>query len=82
MRQNTNAVKSYYNTFALIRDYDSLEVVQKLIEGVEAAKTFTLPCFSSILNTWPQATLILAGVWSPTLKASPVHYFILQLKTI
>ncbi|GJQ73967.1 hypothetical protein Trydic_g11883 [Trypoxylus dichotomus] len=73
LRQDLNLLKSFYHTYAYIRDSDLLEVAQKIIEGLEAVKTFTIPCFSSILNTWPQTTLALAGVWSPTLRMCPVQ---------
>ncbi|XP_022915202.1 uncharacterized protein [Onthophagus taurus] len=73
LRQNSGVLKSYYNSHAYVRDNDLLEVAQKLIEGVETIKPFNLPCFSSILNNWPQSTLILAGIWSPTLRTCPVQ---------
>lgn len=31
-----------------------------------------LPCNSSLLNSWPLPSLILSGVWSPTLRSCPV----------
>lgn len=72
MRQDSSALKSFYRIDAYIRDTELLEVAQRLIEGVEAFKTFTLPCNSSLLNTWPLPSLFLAGIWAPTLKACPV----------
>lgn len=72
VRQDASALKSYYNVKAYIRDSDLLDVAQRLIEGVEACKTFTLPSNSSLLNTWPLQSLVLAGIWSPTLKNCPL----------
>lgn len=72
MRQDSSALKSFYRVDAYIRDAELLEVAQRLIEGVEAFKTFTLPCNSSLLNTWPVPSLFLAGIWASTLKACPV----------
>ncbi|CAG9816690.1 unnamed protein product [Phaedon cochleariae] len=72
MRLDSSALKSYYKVDAYIRDSELLDVAQRLIEGVEAFKTFTLPFNSSLLNSWPLPSLILAGIWSPTLKTAPV----------
>lgn len=72
MRRDSSTIKSFYNTWAYVRDSELLEVAQRLIEGVEAVNTFTLPCNSSLLNTWPLQSLFLAGIWAPTLKACPV----------
>lgn len=65
-------MKPYYNTEAYLRDNEVLDVAQRLIEGLETIKTFLLPCNSSLLNSWPLPSLILAGVWSPTLRSCPV----------
>ncbi|KAJ8913182.1 hypothetical protein NQ315_009019 [Exocentrus adspersus] len=72
MRQDSSALKSFYRVDAYVRDAELLEVAQRLIEGVEAFKTFVLPCNSSLLNTWPLPSLFLAGIWAPTMKACPV----------
>ncbi|KAL1492935.1 hypothetical protein ABEB36_011098 [Hypothenemus hampei] len=74
IRQNPSALKSYYNANAYIRDSDLLEVAQKLIEGIEDFKTFTIPTNSSLLNNWQMQSLILAGIWSPTLKNTPLAH--------
>lgn len=65
-------MKSYYNPTAFIRDNDTLDVAQRLIEGVEGIKTFTMPINSSLLNTWPSQSLVWAGIWFPTLKTTPL----------
>ncbi|XP_060515935.1 uncharacterized protein LOC132695600 [Cylas formicarius] len=72
VRHDSSALKSYYNINAYLRDGDLLDIAQRLIEGVEAFKSFTLPSNSSLLNTWPLQSLILAGLWAPTWKACPV----------
>lgn len=66
------AIRSYYNTYALMRDSELLDVAQRLIEGLESYKTFSLPCNSSLLNSWPLPTLLLAGIWAPTLRSCPI----------
>lgn len=65
-------MKSYYNTYAYVRDNELLDVAQHLIEGLETFRSFTLPCNSSLLNTWPLPSLLMAGVWAPTLRSCPV----------
>ncbi|XP_050313889.1 sorting nexin-29 [Anthonomus grandis grandis] len=72
IRQNSSSIKSYYNNNAFIRDNEVLEVAQKLIEGVESVKKFDLPTNSSLLNNWQPQSLVLAGIWSPTLKNTPL----------
>ncbi|XP_066158249.1 uncharacterized protein Plekhm1 [Euwallacea fornicatus] len=72
IRQDASALKSYYNSNAYIRDNELMEVAQKLIEGVEASKNFTLPTNSSLLNTWQTQSLMMAGIWSSTLKNTPL----------
>ncbi|CAH1980518.1 unnamed protein product [Acanthoscelides obtectus] len=72
LRQDSSVLKSYYKTEAYIRDCELLEVAQRLIEGVEAFKTFTLPFNSSLLNTWPMPSLFLSGIWAPTMKSCPI----------
>ncbi|KAF5306032.1 hypothetical protein FQR65_LT00747 [Abscondita terminalis] len=72
MRQDSSALKPYYNTFAIVRDEEVLEVAQKLIEGMETFSEFHLPVNSSLLNSWPLQSLVLAGIWSPTLRSCPI----------
>ncbi|XP_044764926.1 sorting nexin-29 isoform X2 [Coccinella septempunctata] len=72
MRRESSALKNFYRIGAFIRDSDLLDVAQKLIEGFEGFKTVTLPCNSSLLNTWPPSSLYLAGIWAPTLKTCPL----------
>lgn len=72
LRQDSSVLKSFYKVDAFIRDSDLLEVAQRLIEGIEAFKSFTLPFNSSLLNSWSLPSLYLAGIWAPTMKSCPV----------
>ncbi|GLV37637.1 Pleckstrin homology and RUN domain containing M1 [Carabus blaptoides fortunei] len=72
IRQNCDALKLFYKSQAYIRDPDLLEVAQKLIEGIETCTVFSLPYNSTLLNSWPLPTLMLAGIWSPTLRHCPI----------
>ncbi|KAF5276659.1 hypothetical protein FQA39_LY06463 [Lamprigera yunnana] len=72
MCQDSSVLKPYYNTYALVRDSELLEVAQKLIEGLETLAELSLPFNSSLLNSWQLQSLILAGIWSPTLRSCPI----------
>lgn len=72
LRRDPSALKAYYRPTAYVRDLELLEVAQRLIEGIEAFKSFTIPCNSSLLNTWQLPSLYLAGIWAPTLKTCPI----------
>lgn len=72
LRRDPSALKAYYTTDAYVRDIELLDVAQRLIEGVEAFKNFTLPFNSSLLNSWALPSLFLAGIWAPTMKSCPV----------
>ncbi|XP_072935748.1 uncharacterized protein [Epargyreus clarus] len=70
--RNISAVKPFYNRSAFVCDSEILEVAQKLIGGLETCVQFNLPINSSLLNQWPEQVLMQAGVWMPTMKASPI----------
>lgn len=72
MREDSSVIKPYYNSHAYVRDHELLDVAQRLIEGVETFTEFSLPCNSSLLNTWQLQSLVLAGIWSPTLRSCPI----------
>lgn len=74
MRHESSTLKNFYRIGAFLRDNDLLDIAQKLIEGFEGFKTVTLPCNSSLLNTWPPSSLYLAGIWAPTLKTCPLAH--------
>ncbi|KAK9890427.1 hypothetical protein WA026_010516 [Henosepilachna vigintioctopunctata] len=72
LRQDSSSLKNYYKVGAFIRDVELLDVAETLIAGFEGFKSVTLPCNSSLLNTWPHSSLYLAGIWAPTLKTCPL----------
>lgn len=73
MKRDTHILKQFYKQHAFIRDPELLDLAQNLISGVEAAVSqFNLPVNSSLLNYWNQAPLLLAGIWSQSLKSCPV----------
>lgn len=61
----------FYNKTAIIRDSESFENVIALLEGIEQHQ-FCLTLNSSLLNNWPNSTLMLAGYWTPGLKNNPL----------
>ncbi|VVC28867.1 Putative zinc-RING and/or ribbon,YrdC-like domain,RUN domain,DHBP synthase RibB-like alpha/beta [Cinara cedri] len=61
----------FYNKTAIIRDSDSFEQIIDLLEGIEQYQ-FCLTLNSSLLNNWPNSTLMLAGYWTPALKNNPL----------
>ncbi|XP_050530548.1 pleckstrin homology domain-containing family M member 1 isoform X2 [Daktulosphaira vitifoliae] len=62
----------FYNKKAIIRDHASFEKIIGLMEGIDAYN-FDLTLNSSLLNTWPNGTLLLAGYWTPALKNNPLY---------
>jgi len=62
----------FYNKTAIIRDHECFEKIIALLEGIERYD-FDLTLNSSLLNTWPNSTLVLAGYWTPALKNNPLN---------
>jgi len=62
----------FYNKTAIIRDHESFEKIIALLESIDQYH-FDLTLNSSLLNTWPNSTLMLAGYWTPALKNNPLH---------
>lgn len=62
----------FYNKTAIIRDHQCFEKIITLLEGIDQYH-FELTLNSSLLNTWPNSTLMLAGYWTPALKNNPLH---------
>lgn len=62
----------FYNKTAIIRDHQCFEKIIALLEGIDQYH-FDLTLNSSLLNTWPNSTLMLAGYWTPALKNNPLH---------
>ncbi|XP_066997403.2 uncharacterized protein Plekhm1 isoform X2 [Anabrus simplex] len=71
MRRDGSALKPYYRRSAFLRDVELLDVAQRLIEGIETCQ-YCLVCNSSLLNIWTNQPLLLAGLWTPPLRACPV----------
>ncbi|XP_024215811.1 uncharacterized protein [Halyomorpha halys] len=69
--QDNSSLTPYYKRFAFLRDLEALGVVTKLLEGL-ARFSFSLPTNSSVLNTWSNAPLLLAGLWTPPMKEVPI----------
>ncbi|XP_050438899.1 pleckstrin homology domain-containing family M member 1 [Adelges cooleyi] len=64
-------IMKFYNRKAIIRDHNSFKKIIELMEGIESYN-FDLTLNSSLLNTWPNGTLMLAGYWTPALKNNPL----------
>lgn len=65
IRRNNSCLTPYYHRYALIRDDEMIDVIERLLEGIETCHTFELPCNSSLLNIWPDNSLQLSGHWIP-----------------
>lgn len=61
----------FYNKTAIIRDHDCFEKIIALLESIDQYH-FDLTLNSSLLNSWPNSTLMLAGYWTPALKNNPL----------
>lgn len=68
LHHDSQTLKPYYNNHALLRDSDHLDLIRRLIEGLEASNMEPIPCNSSLLNTWPTQSLLLAGLWTPPMR--------------
>ncbi|XP_025417866.1 pleckstrin homology domain-containing family M member 1 [Sipha flava] len=62
----------FYNKTAIIRDHECFEKIIALLESIDQYN-FDLTLNSSLLNTWPNSTLMLAGYWTPALKNNPLY---------
>jgi len=81
IKQNSSALKPYYNRWAYIRDPDLVEVTQRSMEALDNV-SFKLACNSSLLNFWSNTPLLLAGIWSPPMKSCPIVSAVDIAKTI
>ncbi|GAB0098946.1 uncharacterized protein DMENIID0001_147580 [Sergentomyia squamirostris] len=72
IRNDSSALNPYYNKYALLKDSDSLEMAERILEGVESCIQFKLPYNSSLLNQWTDQPLQMAGIWAPPLKSVPI----------
>lgn len=62
----------FYNKTAIIRDHECFEKIIALLESIDQYH-FDLTLNSSLLNSWPNSTLMLAGYWTPALKNNPLY---------
>lgn len=69
--QDPSALAPHYKKYAYLRDAETLNVTINVLTGLSQFN-FSLPINSSMLNTWPNAPLLLAGVWTPPIKDTPV----------
>lgn len=65
-------IMKFYNKTAIIRDQGSFGKIIALLESIDKYN-FNLTLNSSLLNTWPNSTLMLAGYWTPALKNNPLY---------
>ncbi|XP_075165423.1 pleckstrin homology and RUN domain containing M1 [Haematobia irritans] len=72
MNKNSSSLNPYYKKYALMKDTVRLERAVKYLNAVENAAQFQLPFNSSLLNQWPDYSLQLSGLWTPTLKSCPI----------
>ncbi|KAK3932524.1 Pleckstrin homology domain-containing family M member 3 [Frankliniella fusca] len=68
--EGQRALSHYYRKGALLRDVELLDVVQRLLEGIESYP-FNLPLNSSLLDKWTLQPLLQAGLWTPPIKSVP-----------
>lgn len=81
IQRDNKALKPYYEITAFIRDNDCIESAKRLIETIEQT-TFDLACNTSLLNYWSSTPLLMAAIWSPPMKSSPVFSAVDIAKTI
>lgn len=84
IRRNQSALNPYYKKHAFVRDLDRLDLIERLLTGIETDITFSLPLNSSLLNQWTDQPLQMAGLYTPSLRACPVCilYDILAMKDL
>lgn len=68
--QNQEVLRPYYQWYAFLRDNEAVGVARSLLEGFEGQTELVnqFPTNSSLLNIWAVPSLVLAGVWAPTMK--------------
>ncbi|CAH0776272.1 unnamed protein product [Bemisia tabaci] len=71
MKKDSRTLRHYYKTSAFLRDPECLSIAITMIEGIEACR-FELAYNSSLLNAWTDSPLMLAGLWTPAMKPTPV----------
>lgn len=81
IHRDGSVLKPYYNRAAFVRDRDLVDVAQRLLESIDQTR-FELACNTSLLNIWSSTPLLMAAIWSPSLKFSPVSSAVDVAKTI
>lgn len=74
IRTSQKILKNHYQSFAFLFDYELVETVENLLLGIESYVSFKLPLNSSLLNSWNDAPLSLAGIYSTSLRSLPFAY--------
>lgn len=72
IRKSPSTLKSYYHRHAFLYDNELLETVENLLTGTESYVEFNLPCNSSLINVWSDASLQMSGVYSAPLRSIPI----------
>lgn len=68
---DNSALAPYYKRYAFLRDIETLSLAIETLIGLSRFN-FNLPVNSSMLNSWPNPPLLLAGLWTPPMKDVPV----------
>lgn len=76
--KHRQCVIKYYNKTAILRDRAHMEKIIALLESIDMYH-FDLTLNSSLLNTWTNSALMLAGYVTPALKQNPLHINTLQV---
>lgn len=76
--KHRQCVIKYYNKTAILRDRGHMEKIIALLESIDMYH-FDLTLNSSLLNTWTNSALMLAGYVTPALKQNPLHINTLQM---
>lgn len=70
--KNHRYINKFYNKTAIISDCENFGKIIVQLESIDM-HNFDLTLNSSLLNTWPNSTLMVAGYWTPALKNNPLH---------
>ncbi|XP_043231760.1 uncharacterized protein LOC122386540 [Amphibalanus amphitrite] len=59
---DTRLLGYHYDRLSLMRDQEQMEIVMRYLQGLETLR-FALATNSSLLNTWDEMSLEMAGIW-------------------
>ena len=71
IREDKSSLSQFYKRYAFLRDLEAVNVAINLLQGL-GRFSFAIPTNSSVLNIWPNSPLLLAGLWTPPMKETPV----------